>query len=92
MSKPQEDLTGVLRQMQELQSKYSTLSMEAMFRAYDRAIINNPWIQNRRGKAGNTLPLNMARTPLPRLLNIPAAMSRCSGAHTMPWRPPPTLC
>ena len=31
--------------MNELRSKYNTLSMEAMFRAYDRAMINNPWIQ-----------------------------------------------
>lgn len=92
MEKPREDLSGVLRQMRELQSKYNTLSMEAMFRAYDRAMINNPWIQNKRVKQTTPCPLSMARTRLPRPSSIRAAMNGCSGEPTTLWKPPHTPC
>lgn len=71
MAKPQDDLSGVVRQMNELRNKYNTLSMEAMFRAYDRAIINNPWIQNKRVKQINTLPAEYGKDAIAEAIKYP---------------------
>ena len=66
-----DSLNGVLQQMRELQIKYQGLSMEAMFRAYDRALINNPWIQNKRVKQVNTLPAEYSKDAIGEAIKHP---------------------
>ena len=48
---------NLLRQINVLSAKFSNMPMDALFRAYDRAMDNNPWIQNKRVKQINTLPV-----------------------------------
>lgn len=46
---------GMIRTLSELSAQYSSMPMDAVMRAYDRAA-GNPYIQNRRIKQINTLP------------------------------------
>lgn len=61
----------LLRQMNVLQAKFNDMPMEAVFRAYDRAMENNPWIQNKRVKEINTLPAEYSKDAIGEAIKHP---------------------
>lgn len=61
----------LLRQIQVLSARFSNMPMDALFRAYDRAMDNNPWIQNKRVKQINTLPAEYSKDAIGEAIQHP---------------------
>lgn len=62
---------NLLRQINVLSAKFSNMPMDALFRAYDRAMDNNPWIQNKRVKQINTLPVEYSKDAIGEAIKNP---------------------
>lgn len=63
----------LMRQFNVLAAKFSDMPMDALFRAYDRAVDNNPWIENRRVKTINTLPAEYGKDAIAEAIQSPGA-------------------
>lgn len=61
----------LLRQMGVLQARFNDMPMDALFRAYDRAMENNPWIQNKRVKQLDTLPAEYGKDAIAEAIKYP---------------------
>lgn len=72
----------LLRQINVLSAKFNEMPMDAIFRAYDRAVDNNPWIQNRRVKTVNTLPAEYGKDAIGEAIKAPGANEKMlRGTH-----------
>lgn len=68
-----QDLFRIVSQYKTLQEKFEKLPIDAIMRAYGRAIDNNPFIQNKRVKSVSTLPMEYGKNAIAAAIKNPGA-------------------
>lgn len=64
---------NLLQQMKTLANEYSGLPTSAILGAYNRAMANNPWIQNKRVRQINSLPADYSKDVIGDAIKDPGA-------------------